>query len=136
MAFYDSQEDPFGSNVDNAEAFEFGARNNASGRWDPTHNKKLTTPHVATYIKKHQPNPGGAAVFAYSTYGTPPFLPIGSSIMVQRMPKPCEPAVPFSIHGDVNTQLGGLITGNNYSQPLYDPATNTYGGIDLSDDEE
>lgn len=126
--------DEFAQNADNEAAYEPDEQLRHHNRRDPTNMRRPPVTAPATFIEKAQPNPGGARIFALSTYGTPPFNPIGSSYMVQRMPHPEEPAPQYINHTAVPTQLGGLIAGSNLSQPLYDGATDTIGGFDVGED--
>ncbi len=126
-------DDPYENNYGNAEAFEFDhGQLHHETRFNPTNNYKKEVDVLHAHIQTAQPNPGGANVYALATYGTPPFNIIGNAYFVRRMPYPCEPALQATINGDVNTQLGGLIAGQNISQPLYDEATDTYGGYNLA----
>ena len=130
-----SYDDPFGNQFDNADTPEFDHSTRNSGLFfDPTQNYKLTTADIINFVQRPQLNPGGANIYAIATYGTPPFNPIGAAFMVRNMPHPEEPAFSYYNMGDVTTQLGGLVSGTNYSQPLYDPATDTFGGLDTYQD--
>jgi hypothetical protein len=125
-------DDPYGNNANNAPAFDFDhSMLDDKNRYNPVNNYKLEIDSVVSYKETRQLNPGGVKVYALTNYGTPPFNPIGNAFFTQRMPAPCEPAVQVITQSDVNTMLGGLITGQNISQPLFDPASDTYGGFNL-----
>lgn len=124
--------DAYENNADNETAHEFNvAQTHSATRYDPTNNRKLKTKAVFTLLERPQFNPGGANIFSIQNYGTPPFLPIGASILVRNMPRVFEGAIQASVQGDVNVTAGGFIPGQIVGQPLYDPQSNTIGGLDF-----
>lgn len=89
------------------------------------------TEGIFRWVRKQLPSPG-AQNYAFETLGLPEFSPYGAGIVPTRFFKILEGNVVFQNQPAVLTNgLGGLVTGNIYLSPLYDPSTNTFGGVPI-----
>ena len=79
---------------------------------------------------KQQPTPG-ALSYAYETLALPEFGVVNAGIISSFLFSPVSSPLYQPYKSVAPTGYGGLVAGTIMSQPLYDPATNTYGGAVL-----
>jgi hypothetical protein len=83
------------------------------------------------WVKKEQPTPG-AMQYAYESLGLPEFGMVNAGIISSRSMCPVSKPSYQSNKSVPITGFGGVV-GTIVSQPLYDPASNTFGGAALDD---
>lgn len=96
---------------------------------------RFGVPGAFTYhwVNKEQPTPG-ALSYAFESLALPEFSPIGPGVHPKNLtlrnatqqPQSYIPNQAVPIAG-----YGGVLAGTVIMQPLYDPASNSFGGVEL-----
>lgn len=86
---------------------------------------------IYRWVRKQLPTPG-ALNYAFETLGLVEFSPINTGIPAKFQFRQLEGGVVYQENAAVLTNgLGGLVTGNIRLSPLFDPNTNTFGGVPI-----
>ncbi len=108
-----------------------GAAQHSEGhRTDSKRFSEIVNP-VQHWVKKEQPTPGAYA-YAFETIALPEFGVVGTGIGPSFFFKPFQQPSYQQNKSVPIAGLGGIVAGTVYSQPLYDPSTNTFGGAEFS----
>lgn len=86
---------------------------------------------TAHYVNKPQPTPGTKS-YAYESLGLVEFSPVGTGIYARKLMSQVAKQSYMDQKSVPTTGYGGLVAGNFLFQPLYDPVSNTYGGVPLA----
>lgn len=83
------------------------------------------------WVRKQMPTPGANA-YALESFGLVEFDPVNTGIIPKFFFRQLQGnVVRQDSQAVVTSGLGGLVTGSIRLTPLYDPATNTFGGVSI-----
>jgi|GEM_PF-6468838 len=100
-------------------------------RFDKLRFKDVVNPVQQHWVYKEQPTPGAYA-YAFESLALPEFGVVDSGIGSSYFFRPLQ-TPSYQVNKSIPvTGLGGIVAGTIYSQPLYDPVNNTWGGAEFS----